>query len=191
MDRRYMNDVWSSSDDCVTWALITAEAQWSDRYGAAAAITAAGVIVLFGGLTSTFVGNAGTPRADLWASFDGGRSFNECISPFAQPTLIPNRTRAAIQLDTEEYLFIGGGTQGNTVYNDVYRSLYSMRDYSRLARDCRNASISAVGLRCWPQQPCVNRLEMSLIAQTLTAPFGTRVQPTLQVTRTPMVYVDV
>jgi len=62
------NDVWRSTDKGSTWALATANASWTGRFGHSSAVLPDGSIVLMGGWD-------GTARNDVWRSTDNGSTW--------------------------------------------------------------------------------------------------------------------
>ena len=167
-----INDVWATSDGGVTWAQLAGAGMdgetpmWSKRWGHAAVITEAGVLVVTGGTDSV----TGRPenqvtKKDMWVSWDGGYNWQQCkLCPpssgsnrdACNPDFI--RTEQAAQLTTDEKLLLSTGyTHYNGSrrigYSDVWQSAVSLSDHAALARVCGGEEYipaAGVGLRTWP-----------------------------------------
>ena len=164
------NDVWVTSDGGVTWAQLAgpgvemANPMWSPRWGHAAVITEAGVIVVSGGTDSA----TGRPqqqitKKDMWVSWDGGYTWQQCrLCPSTRDNCNPDfvRTEQAAQLTKDEKLLLSTGyTHYNGSrrigYSDVWESAFSLADHSALARVCGGEEFipaRGTGLRLWPGQ---------------------------------------
>jgi len=165
-----INDVWASSDGGVTWAVLAGpqvemdNPMWSRRWGHAAVITDAGVIVVSGG-TDSATGKAAQQitKKDMWVSWDGGYTWNQCkLCPNAREACNPDfvRTEQAAQLTKDEKLLLSTGyTHYNGSrrigYSDVWESAISLADHAALARVCGGEEFipaAGIGLRKWPGQ---------------------------------------
>ena len=165
-----INDVWATSDGGVTWAQLAGPGidsettMWSKRWGHAAVITQAGVIVVSGGTDSaTTKPENQVTKKDLWVSWDGGYTWQQCrLCTANQAQCNPDfiRTEQASQLTKDERLLLSTGyTHYNGSlrigYSDVWQSAISLADHEALARVCGgNEYMPAAGpgLRRWPGQ---------------------------------------
>ena len=168
----YYNDVWASSDYGVTWALITSSAPWEGRWGHSGLVTRDGAIVFFGGAVRDDLYEEPNNYAfygDIWASFDGGYTWNECTAR----TIPYNRTESAVVLDEAGHLLMAAGysiqeprpAQAQPFlewHDDVIRSTFSLEQAEdgsfdggrQLAAACgyRYPQSGIIGLQQWPAQ---------------------------------------
>ena len=168
----YYNDVWASSDYGKTWALITANAPWTGRWGHSGVVTRHGAIVFYGGAVRDDLYDEPYNFAfygDIWASFDGGYTWSECTGR----TVPYNRTESAVALDSDGHLLMAAGysiheprpAMANPQldwHNDVIRSTFSLEQAAdgsddggrQLAAACgvRYPSTGVIGLQQWPSQ---------------------------------------
>ena len=163
-----INDVWVTSDGGVHWTQLAGPGvdndtpMWSRRWGHAAVITEAGVIIVSGGTDSTTGRNADQiTKKDMWVSWDGGYNWHQCkLCPTNQNTCNPDfvRTEQAAQLTKDEKLLLSTGyTHYNGSrrigYSDVWESAISLADHVALARVCGGEEYipaAGTGLRKWP-----------------------------------------
>jgi BNR repeat-like domain/Galactose oxidase, central domain len=110
------NDVWRSTDNGTTWALMTADAGWSPRYGQGSVVTKDGRIVLIGDIHET---------NDIWSSTDNGATW-EIVNPHAEWS--SRAGESCVILPDGKIILTGGSTQTsphppfNTCNNDVWQS---------------------------------------------------------------------
>ena len=192
------NDVWASSDDGRSWALVTSAAPWGPRWGATGALTSGGVLLVMGGAHADdgdAVDQAYTQR-DAWASFDGGVSWARCSLPSPVSAREFVRVEQGSLVDSEERLWLLAGNavypQLVTSFNDVWRSDVSLSDTATLARLCGGGGLPAVGvgLQAWPAVPAAPT-EFSVTPRTLTPPWSARIQPALLPMYSPITYTRV
>ena len=155
---------WVSSDGGMSWKEMTGlnseegptSNMWSKRWGQAAVITEAGVLLVIGGADSkTRFFNATVSYKDMWASFDGGYNWHSCKLPSAVDFI---RTEQAAQLTADEHLLLASGyTYSNgsrrIEFSDVFISNISMSDSEVLANICGGEEVlppAGAGLRVWP-----------------------------------------
>ena len=99
------NDVWSSSDGCLTWVEVTAAAGWGVRHKFTSLVYKTKIYIM-GGSNHTYAG-----YSDLWSSDDGGVTWSEEMNPtgwsgrFGHSSVIQN-----------DQIFVIGGTGGNDVW---------------------------------------------------------------------------
>ena len=142
------NDIWVSSDDSVSWELITAAAPFKPRDAAGAEITAGGLIVLAGGETTS------GPANDVYVSADGGYTWGVC----SEEAYWPDLRETSTAMDKRGYFYVLNGRAsadgGTRTFNDVYKSSFSFLDTANVSTAC-NIDIPAcgVGLTCWPTAP--------------------------------------
>ena len=154
------NDVVVSSDQGVTWSVVTQGATWSRRDDMAGVVTPDGVIVMIGGKSN----RPNLPEEfhnDIWVSMDGGYSFGRCNEDVA----FTDRRYMTAALDENGYLYIVGGQtnqRGPTgaYLNDAWRSTLSFtNNLTSISSSC-NVTIPrcGTGLSCWPDAPGTQRL---------------------------------
>ena len=165
-----INDVWATSDGGVTWAQLAGPnvdspvPMWSKRWGHAAVVTEAGVIIVSGGTDSATGKSANQiTKKDMWVSWDGGYQWHQCkLCASNQNQCNPDfvRTEQAAQLTKDEKLLLSTGyTHYNNSrrigYSDVWESAISLADHAALARVCGGEEYipaAGTGLRRWPGQ---------------------------------------
>ena len=187
-DSRDGNDVWASSDQGVSWALLTATPPFGGRWGHGGVVTAHGALVIWGGSTSStgYYQDTFTYR-EVWASFDGGYTWNSCALPSQLQDRLFIRTEQGAALNSRGQLVLTAGYayaengQFQVRYRDVWRSSFSLNDDRALADRCGGASVipaAGPGLRRWPgvEQPNP-RTTMTFTPLTLRAPWSARIQP--------------
>ena len=147
-----VNDVWVSSDDGVTWAVVTLNAPWPARWGHSGVATSDGVLVVLGGV-QTVRGLEGS-LSDVWSSFDGGLTWSSCAVEATPDPFI--RSEQGFALNSDEALILVSGIkfvpgQGATQYRDVWKTNWSLRETPILSDIC-NTPIpdGGVGLPYWP-----------------------------------------
>ena len=153
------NDVVVSSDQGVTWSIVTNAATWMRRDDMAGLVTPDGVIVMVGGKTN----RDGLPELfhnDIWVSMDGGYSFGRCN----EDASFTDRRYMTAVLDEQGYLYVVAGQTNertvNTYLNDAWRSTLSFtRDLASISASC-NVTIPRCGpgLNCWPDSSSTQRL---------------------------------
>ena len=87
----YMNDVWRSTDQGVTWSLMTEEPGWESRIRAKSVVLPDGSILLLGG--SGLDESGQITLKDVWRSFDQGASWKELntvIPGLGTPLVLPD-----------------------------------------------------------------------------------------------------
>ena len=146
------NDVWVSSDEGVSWAVVTLSALWPARWGHSGVATSDGVLVVLGGVQT--VGGAFSTLSDVWTSFDGGLSWSSCNVQASSDPFI--RSEQGFALNSEEELILVAGVkftprQSDVPYNDVWKTDWSLKDTLSLSYMC-NAAVPpvGVGLAYWP-----------------------------------------
>ena len=122
---RVFNDVWASSDDCVTWTRLTAAAAFSPRRDFSLLATPDGVVLLVAGW------DASTSFNSLFASFDGGYTWNEFRHRSADGFRARHAHMAALGADGFLYL-AGGRNQLQQYLYDILRSSISMTNLTAL-----------------------------------------------------------
>ena len=155
-----LNDVWVSSDRGSGWAQVTNRAQWPSRWGHSSIITAAGAMLVMGGIPGVR-GNswAGNSFSDAWLSLNGGQRWTSCRLP-ANNVFI--RGEQGVVLTSDEHLLLGAGyqviTSGGSDYyrpefSDLWRSDQPLSDLAYLARVCQTAlpEDGVVGLGAFEQ----------------------------------------
>jgi len=145
------NEVWVSSDNGANWRLLS-YGQFPGRDHLGATITSTGIMLVIGGkLQPTNALGSHLGSNDVWASLDGGVTFGFCGN-----AEWPVRQDHRVAIDTQDYLYVTGGTSinqtGPTVtLNDVWRSVTSWTSPTTVAAACGLTVPSCgVGLRCWP-----------------------------------------
>ena len=197
--QRYSNDVWASSDGGLNWIRLE-DAGFAPRWGHGGLITSEGVLLVFGGADST----DGTYAAmyqyrDVWASFDGGRSWGQCSvgTTAGQSTWI--RTESGVTLNSEGHLlsvagyaFGAVGQGGRTDFNDVWVSSFSVEGAAgadTLATLCNSVvPPRGIGLREWRGESAANTNVFSMTVQTRRAPWSARASPALLLMTKPITY---
>ena len=153
------NDVVASSDQGVTWSVVTTAATWMRRDDMAGLVTPDGMIIMVGGKSNV----AGLPEVfhnDIWVSMDGGYSFGRCNEDVS----FTDRRYMTAALDEEGYLYVVAGQTNErttqTYLNDAWRSTLSFtRDLASVSSSC-NVTIPRCGpgLNCWPDASGTQRL---------------------------------
>ena len=187
-DSRDGNDVWASSDNGASWAVISATPPFKGRWGHGGVVSSRGVLVMWGGSTSDDgrYNNTYTFR-EAWASFDGGYTWQGCNLPPALEDRLFIRTEQGAALNLRGQLVISAGYayaergQFQVRYRDVWRSTFSVDDTRELAERCGGASaVPAVGpgLRRWPGvTPTSSSTTLNFSPLTRRAPWSPRIQP--------------
>ena len=104
------NDVWRSTDQGATWTQVSANAEWSARYGFGSVVLADGSVVLMGG------GDGSTLWNDVWRSTDQGATWAQITSNAGWT----GRTgHTSVALPDGRIVLMGGYTA--TPGNDVWR----------------------------------------------------------------------
>ena len=192
------NDVWVSSDDGRSWALVTANAPWGPRWGASGLVTSGGALLVMGGAHSDDgdVLSRYTQK-DAWASFDGGFSWARCALPASVAARDFVRVEQGQLVDADERMLLMAGNAlypGGLVtsYNDVWRSDLSLADTDTLARLCGGGGLPAagVGLQAWPSVPAPPT-RFDVVPRTLSSPWSPRIQPALLPMYSPITYTRV
>ena len=120
------NDVWASSDDCVTWVRLTDAAAFSARQSFSLLATAEGVLLLIAGV------DAFSSLNSIYASFDGGYTWHG-FRPRNSADALPPRHSHAAALDQNGTLYVAGGiTQSNEYIPDLLRSSMSMSNLTAM-----------------------------------------------------------
>ncbi|MGB7787592.1 Kelch repeat-containing protein [Methanoregula sp.] len=108
----YLNDVWRSTDEGITWTEVNASAGWSKRYFHSSLVMPDGSIVLIaGGYNNQVFMN------DTWRSTDNGATWTE-ESPSAGWT---GRMGQGSLLMPDGSIVLMGGNDGSRYRNDVWR----------------------------------------------------------------------
>ena len=193
------NDIWASSDGGVTWTNVLNYAPWGPRWGHSGFITAAGVLLVFGGSNSETGQYADTyTYDDVWTSFDGGVYWSRCNLPDGgdeERSFVRHKAGVALTEDEEMVLASGisyprgVGPEGRVEYRDVWKTPFKLSDTRDLAARC-NANIPArgIGLRTWPRGTKPADTVFSMTAQTRRAPWSARASPALLVMQRAITY---
>ena len=187
------NDVWISVDEGAVWALVTAAAPWSGRWGHSGVITSGGVLLVFGGTSGGASEATYQSYSDMWASFDGGISWSQCaVEGGANNGWI--RGEQGSTLTDDDYLLLAGGYfyrpgAREDGLRDTWRSTFSLADNAKLARIC-NTTIPAggVGLQKWPGPVSLVFGATQISRET---PFSYRYQPAVLTMYNPITYTQV
>ena len=202
LDGTASNDIWASSDGGVTWSLVLSNAPWAPRWGHSGFITAAGVLLIFGGSNSESGAYSETyTHDDVWTSFDGGNNWSRCNLPDdGDESRSFVRHKAGVALTEDEEMVIasgityprGAGPAGEIRYQDVWKTPFKLSDTRDLAIRC-NANIPArgIGLRFWPRNTKPADTVFAMTAQTRRAPWSARASPALLVMQKPITYRQV
>jgi hypothetical protein len=176
-----LNDVWASTDDGHTWNIISVNAPWSARNRLSGAIDVNGTLVISSGWSFSWTVKVNssnivklqqdvTPRVwyydDVWFSFDGGYSWQQCIpseisfdtkyypsSPGMNASPLFGRASSALMIDEDGHILLGGGYRSFVQYNDIIRSKFSIFDLNQVASYCSlysPPSHQPIGLTCLP-----------------------------------------
>ena len=197
------NDIWASSDGGVTWAVVLNQAPWGPRWGHSGFITAAGVLMIFGGSNSdTGLFSDSYTYDDVWTSFDGGVNWSRCNLPDSgeEPRSFV-RHKAGVTLTEDEEMVIAsgifwpkdaGGPAAERQYTDVWKTPFKLSDTRDLSIRC-NANIPArgIGLRSWTRNVKPAETVFAMTAQTRRAPWSARASPALLVMQKPITYRQV
>ena len=166
-----LNDVWASSDEGRTWAVINPAGPFPQRQVASGVTTRSGLLVIAAGYGEDQPGQApGEVQNDVWVSANGGYSWGRCV----QDAEWDDRYAPMVAIDGQGYLIVGSGVQivmdeppfGRQVaFNDVWRSTISFNDHAAVAKAC-GVEIPAcgVGLRCWPGNDTVAATDGSFVS---------------------------
>ena len=202
MTSRATNDIYASSDGGVTWVPIVTNSLWGPRWGHSGFITAAGVLVVFGGSNSdTGLWSDQYTYDDVWTSFDGGSNWSQCRLPDGggdERSFV--RHKAGVALTEDEEMVIasgifyprGAGPDGTIEYTDVWKTPFKLSDTADLATRC-NAFVPRVGigLRNWPRNVKPADTVFAMTAHTRRAPWSARASPALLVMQRAITYRQV
>ena len=150
------NEVWVSSDNGVSWTLL-GNGQFLGRDHFGAGITSSQIMLVVGGklMAENAVGSH-LGENDVWASLDGGVTFGFC----GNAEWVVRQDHRFI-IDTQDYLYVTGGTSNNqtgptVTLNDVWQSAISWTSPATVASACGlTVPACGVGLRCWPNATTV------------------------------------
>jgi len=192
------NDVWVSSDGAQTWVNLVenGENYFPARWGHSGVITSSGVLIVFGGSYSRdgSIGAMANLR-DLWASFDGGIEWNQCLVDNNDNGNVYIRTQAGVSLTDDGELLIASGyaygsnSNNRTLYKDVWKTPFSLDDTQMLADMCgTDIPLNGIGLTSWPRPTLQNTFAMTV--QTRRAPWSARIQPAILSMSKPITYVQ-
>ena len=196
------NDIWASSDGGITWTVVLPNAPWEPRWGHSGFITAAGVLVVFGGSNSdTGLWSDTYTHNDVWTSFDGGVNWSRCNLPDGdEESRSFVRHKAGIALTEDEEIVMasgiiyprGAGPAGIREFRDVWKTPFKLSDTRDLSVRC-NANIPArgIGLRTWPRNVKPADTVFAMTAQTRRAPWSARASPALLVMQKPITFRQV
>ena len=160
------NDVWASSDDGKSWAVVSGQAPFMTRASANGAVTKDGLLIMAGGFADDVVGASNTAIAnDVWLSMNGGYTWGRCVLDAEWD----DRFQQAVAIDSDGYLLVLSGATGDVdssyVLNDVWRSTTSFHDLSAIARVCGLTVPSCgTGLKCWPGADTVVATDGSFVS---------------------------
>ena len=192
------NDVWVSVDEGTSWLLVTAQAAWPSRWGHSGVITAAGVLLVFGGTSGGKEVEYQSYR-DMWASFDGGIVWSQCAVEGGDTNGWIRGEQGSTMTD-DEYLLLAGGYlyepgRRDDSLRDAWRSTFSLSDSARLAAIC-NTTIPAagIGLVKWPNPNTGGGGGDARFGATqinTQTPFSARIQPALLTMYNPITYTQV
>ena len=196
-DGTMSNDVWASSDYGVTWAQLTAAAGFGPRWGHGGWITRGEVLLVWGGLnTPTGLYENTITQRDIWASFDGGFTWNQCAT--SGTSWIRGEQGVVVNPNGQLVLVAGYAyTENNEFqvrYNDVWRSTFSIENTANLAARCGgNSAVPAAGtgLRRWPGSVATPANTLTFTPATLRAPWSPRYKAGLLSMSTPLSYKTV
>ena len=167
-----LNDVWATSDEGKTWAVINAAGPFPQRHLGGSAVTRDGVLILAGGFADEIPGGAPATLAsiqnDVWVSMDGGYSWGRCV----QDAEWDDRYLEMVAVGPDGYLYVGGGVQYDTTrvpvftsYTDLWKSSISFLDLPAVAKACGVTIPSCgTGLRCWPGADTVKATDGSYVS---------------------------
>jgi len=108
------NDVWRSTDNGATWALMNASSGWTARDSHSSVVMPDGSIVLMGGEDSSE-----NPLNDVWRSTDNGATWTQQT---AHAGWSPRLGHASVLMPDGSIILMGGYDGGSTWYNDTWRS---------------------------------------------------------------------
>ncbi|WP_292393765.1 protein kinase domain-containing protein [Methanoculleus sp. UBA303] len=107
----YLNDVWRSIDDGVTWEQQTAHAEWSKRDAHSSVVMPDGSIILMGG-------SDGILKTSVWRSTDNGVTWKQQT---ARAEWSFRSDHSSVAMPDGSIILMGGQT-GSPSINDVWRS---------------------------------------------------------------------
>ena len=188
------NDVWASSDYGVSWQQLTANAGFGPRWGHGGWITRGEVLLVWGGLNTPSGQYADTvTQRDMWASFDGGFTWNQCAT--SGTNWIRGEQGVVVNANGQLVLVAGYAYTENNVqqvrYNDVWRSTFSVENTANLAARCGGNSAvpsAGTGLRRWPGSTATPANTLTFTPATLRAPWSPRYKAGLLTMSTPLSY---
>ena len=139
-------DLWASSDSATSWAQLSTPEWLSASSDSTLTVTRDGIL-----LVSVYNHVLENYTSDVWASFDGGYSWNLCL----QNASYQARISPSLAIDAGGFLYVIGGLvmprRSRIFYNDVWRSRLSVYHWSELATACQTiVPVGGVGLRSWP-----------------------------------------
>ena len=111
----FMNDVWRSTDNGVTWTEINASSGWSPRDDFSSVVMSDGSIVLMGGEDSNE--NA---LNDVWRSIDNGATWTEQTASAGWTARLG---QTSVVMPDGSIVLMGGYDGGANWYNDTWRSM--------------------------------------------------------------------
>ena len=113
----YLNDVWRSKDNGVTWSLVNASAAWTQRVYSSVAALPDGSLVLTGG--SNFVFPTTFDVNDVWRSTDNGSTWTRVN---ASAGWIARERHKTLALPNGNLVLMGGYNLPLGYRNDTWRS---------------------------------------------------------------------
>ena len=187
------NDVWASSDEGRSWAVINANPGFPPRWGHGGWVTKDGVLLVWGGLnTPTGIYANTITNRDMWASFNGGYNWVQCNTP--NTDWIRGEQGVAVSPAGNMVLVAGYAYTENNVfqvrYNDVWSTNWNVDDSAQVAARCGGVAVPAggPGIRTWPNPTPVPSNTVTFTALTLRAPWSPRNKPALLRMSTPLTY---
>jgi hypothetical protein len=146
------NDVWTSSDQGLSWARISGASSSSVTTTTNPFTSTRDSVTMLTTSENAIIMTDGTSPGNVWASLDGGYNFREC-----NPTgYWGTRWQPNAVLSLDNHLVFGGGAASgsNTAvqYNDVWRSdqVVSVANLLTLCTNLTMPPCGVVGLQCWP-----------------------------------------
>jgi len=108
----YLNDVWRSTDNGVTWTRMAEHAGWSARFCPTSVVLSDGSIVVMGGIGSD------DRKNDVWRSTDNGATWRLMTEHAGWS---PRYTQSSVAMPDDSIVLMGGNDR-NPI-NDVWRSV--------------------------------------------------------------------
>ena len=113
-----VGDVWRSTDEGATWALVNASPGWTARYNTASVALPDGSIVLMGGNDGN--GQSAAVKHDVWRSTDDGSTWTE-MNPDAPWT--PRMSASSVATSDGGIVLMGGVDYLGVYQNDTWLSM--------------------------------------------------------------------